>query len=138
MTNYNHHFDSIDEIDDQEALSYYDLKVNEQGESETKIMDRIQEKTRDHARTPMQWDTSDHAGFTIGIPWLSVNPNHKEINVESGVDNPDSVLQFYRKLIRLRKENSIMVYGEFEIILNDHDQIFGIYAGCMMRNGLSC
>lgn len=124
MTNYNH-FDSIDEIDDQEALSYYDLKVNEQGESETKIMDRIQEKTRDHARTPMQWDTSDHAGFTIGTPWLPVNPNHKEINVESGVENPDSVLQFYRKLIRLRKENSIMVYGEFEIILNDHDQIFG-------------
>ncbi|WP_175073908.1 alpha-glucosidase C-terminal domain-containing protein [Terribacillus sp. AE2B 122] len=88
-------------------------------------MDRIREKTRDHARTPMQWDTSEQAGFTTGTPWLPVNPNYKEINVQSGVDNPDSVLQFYRKLIRLRKESSIMVYGDFEIILNDHEQIFG-------------
>ncbi|MFP7493031.1 alpha-glucosidase [Terribacillus saccharophilus] len=124
MTNYPG-FDSIETIKEQEAHSYYDLKVNEQGASDAAIMERLQKKTRDHSRTPMQWDASAQAGFTTGTPWLPVNPNYKEINVQAGMDNPDSVLQFYRKLIRLRKENAIMVYGGFEIILDDHDQIFG-------------
>jgi oligo-1,6-glucosidase len=124
MTNYPH-FESINTIKEQEAQSYYDLKVRAQGASETVIMDRINKKTRDHARTPMQWDTSAHAGFTSGIPWFPVNPNYKEINVQAGVDNPNSVLQYYRELIHMRKENPIMVYGELEIILNDHDQLFG-------------
>ncbi|SDC40391.1 oligo-1,6-glucosidase [Terribacillus halophilus] len=124
MTNYPD-FETIDTIKEQEAHSYHELKVDEQDASETTIMDRIHDKTRDHSRTPMQWDASDQAGFTTGIPWLPVNPNYKEINVQDGMKNPDSVLQFYRKLIRLRKENSIMVYGDFETILHDHDQIFG-------------
>lgn len=98
--------------------------VNEKGMDEETIMRRIRRKSRDHARTPMQWDDSRHAGFTSGTPWLPVHPDYREVNVKRQLDDPNSVLHYYRKLIRFRKEHPIVVYGAFDIVLPDHDQIF--------------
>lgn len=81
-------------------------------------------KSRDNARTPMQWDDSKQAGFTDGTPWIAVNPNYKEINAKTETADPDSVFHYYRKLIALRKENPIMVYGKYEPMLEDSEELF--------------
>ena len=79
---------------------------------------------RDNARTPMQWTGEENAGFTAGTPWLRVNSNYTAINVEKETIDPNSVLNFYKKLIALRKEKDIIVYGEFELFAVEDDQIF--------------
>ncbi|MDO5120216.1 MAG: glucohydrolase, partial [Coriobacteriales bacterium] len=79
---------------------------------------------RDNCRTPMQWDASDGTGFTTGTPWIEVNPNHVEINAASQVDDPSSVFSFYRKLIELRHNMDIIVYGSYEPLLEDSDEIW--------------
>lgn len=81
-------------------------------------------RSRDNARTPMQWDGSEKAGFTDGEPWIKINPNCKEINAASQLDAPDSIFHYYQKLIALRKEKDIIVYGEFEPLCREDDQIF--------------
>ncbi|SFS93926.1 alpha-glucosidase [Paenibacillus sp. 453mf] len=123
MTN-NPKLHSIDDIKEQQALAYYDVMVNERGEDEEKIMQRIRRKARDHARTPMHWDESNHAGFTTGEPWLPANPNYKEVNVKEQESYPYSVLNYYRRLIEIRKNNPVLTYGEYKAILTDHSQIF--------------
>ena len=84
----------------------------------------IHAKGRDNARTPIQWDASEHAGFTTGIPWIKVNPNYQEINVASTLADPDSVFHYYKKLIQLRKENPVIVYGMYDLILDSHEEIY--------------
>ena len=74
-------------------------------------MASLMAKSRDNARTPMQWDDSENAGFTTGTPWLKVNPNYREINAAAQTDDPDSVFSFYRRLIALRKEHAVFVDG---------------------------
>ena len=81
-------------------------------------------RSRDNARTPMQWNDSEQAGFTKGQPWIKVNPNYKEINAKSQLADPDSIFHYYQKLIRIRKEKDIVVYGEFEPLYREDDQIF--------------
>jgi oligo-1,6-glucosidase len=81
-------------------------------------------RSRDNARTPMQWSDGPQAGFTTGEPWIGVNPNHKTINVAQALADPDAILHYYRQLIRLRHENPIMVYGAYDLILDDHPQIY--------------
>ncbi len=81
-------------------------------------------KSRDNARTPVQWDGSAQAGFTAGTPWIAVNPNYKEINAKAETANPDSVFHYYKKLITLRKQNPIMVYGKYEALLEDCEELF--------------
>src|SRR5690606_29787378 len=88
------------------------------------IIAYLSPRSRDNARTPMQWDTSTHAGFSSGQPWLKVNPNYKSINVKTELSDPDSVLNFYKKLIRLRKNESIFIYGKYQSVLEDHSQIY--------------
>ncbi len=122
MTNV--HFDSIDEYKDIETLNMYKEKVEQDKEDPDKIMQAIYKKGRDNARTPMQWDDSLHAGFTSGNPWIKVNPNYKEINAEAAVGDRDSVFHYYKELIRLRKENPILVYGQYDLIFEDHEQIY--------------
>lgn len=117
-------FDTIDDYRDIEILNMYRDKVIENGEDVQKVMESIYVKGRDNARTPMQWDESEHAGFTTGTPWLKVNPNFKEINAKQAVDDPNSVFHYYRNLIQLRKQNPIMVYGSYDLILPDHEQIY--------------
>jgi oligo-1,6-glucosidase len=117
-------FDTIDDYRDIEILNMYREKVIENGEDVQKVMETIYVKGRDNARTPMQWDESEHAGFTTGTPWLKVNPNFKEINAKRDTADSNSVFHYYRNLIQLRKHNPIMVYGSYDLILPDHDQIY--------------
>jgi oligo-1,6-glucosidase len=117
-------FESIEDYKDIEILNMYHEKVIENGEDPQKVMQSIYVKGRDNARTPIQWDNSEHAGFTTGTPWLRVNPNYKEINAEQAMADPNSVFHYYRNLIQLRKQNPIMVYGSYDLILPDHEQIY--------------
>jgi oligo-1,6-glucosidase len=117
-------FDTIDDYRDIEILNMYHEKVIENGENPEKIMESIYVKGRDNARTPIQWDDSEHAGFTTGTPWLRVNPNYKEINAEQALADSNSVFHYYRNLIQLRKQNPIMVYGSYDLILPEHEHIY--------------
>jgi oligo-1,6-glucosidase len=116
-------FDSIKEYRDIEIINYY-REQKEEGVPEGKIMESIYEKGRDNSRTPMQWDTSMHAGFTSGQPWIGVNPNYGEINASQAVADENSVYHYYRRLIQLRKSNEIIVYGEYDLVERDHLEIF--------------
>ncbi|MCM3602009.1 alpha-glucosidase [Robertmurraya korlensis] len=117
-------FDSIEEYKDIETLNMYNEKVKENNEDEAKVMQSIYVKGRDNARTPVQWNASEHAGFTTGTPWIAVNPNYKEVNVEQAVADQDSIFHYYKKLIKLRKENDVIVYGKYDVLLEDHEQIY--------------
>lgn len=122
MTNV--HFDSIDEYRDIETLNMYREKVIELGEDEEKVMQSIYIKGRDNARTPMQWNANEHAGFTTGEPWIGLNPNYKEINVEQALQDQESIFYYYKKLIELRKKHEMIVYGTYDLILEEHPSIF--------------
>jgi glycosidase len=87
----------------------------------------IFQKSRDNARTPMHWNDSPNAGFTDGEPWIKVNPNYKEINVEESLKKSDSILNYYKKLIKLRKNNLVFVYGYYQPILENDPQIFAYF-----------
>lgn len=117
-------FASIDEYRDIETLNMYHEKVNERGENPEIVMQSIYVKGRDNARTPMQWEDSEHAGFTTGKPWLQVNPNYKDINAWQALRDPNSIFYHYKKLIELRKKHEIIVYGTYDLILEDHPSIF--------------
>ncbi|OBZ11954.1 glucohydrolase [Bacillus sp. FJAT-27264] len=117
-------FPVLEYYQDIETLNMYREKVTEGGADHETILNAIYAKGRDNARTPMQWDGSANAGFTTGTPWLRLNPNYSEINAEQAVADPNSVFHYYRKLIALRKENPIMVYGEYKLLLPEHDNIY--------------
>ncbi|MGE6398842.1 glycoside hydrolase family 13 protein [Bacillus cereus] len=117
-------FESIDEYRDIETLNMYREKVIERGEDIDKVMQSIYIKGRDNARTPMQWDDREHAGFTTGEPWIAVNPNYKEINVKHAIQDEESIFYYYKKLIELRKNNEIVVYGTYDLILENNPSIF--------------
>ena len=84
----------------------------------------VRSKGRDNARTPMQWDASPNGGFTDGTPWIMVNPNTREINVAAAIRDPDSVLHYYRALLALRREQDVLRYGDFSLLLHEHPQVF--------------
>ncbi|HDR7791751.1 TPA: oligo-1,6-glucosidase [Bacillus luti] len=117
-------FDSIDEYRDIETLNMYKEKVIDRGEDKEKVMESIYIKGRDNARTPIQWDDREHAGFTTGEPWIAVNPNYKEINVKQAMQDENSIFYYYKKLIELRKNNKIVVYGSYDLILENNPSIF--------------
>ncbi|CAG9610974.1 Oligo-1,6-glucosidase [Bacillus rhizoplanae] len=117
-------FASIDEYRDIETLNMYHEKVSERGENHEMVMQSIYAKGRDNARTPMQWEDSEHAGFTSGKPWVQVNPNYKEINAKQALHDSNSIFHYYKKLIELRKKHEIIVYGTYDLILEDHPSIF--------------
>jgi oligo-1,6-glucosidase len=117
-------FDSIDSYRDVEILNFYKEKVEEQGHDPQLIMKSIYHKGRDNARTPMQWNAGEQAGFTTGNPWIQVNQNYTQINAEQQLKDPDSILHYYKKLIELRKKYEVMVYGDYQLILDDHPEIY--------------
>lgn len=116
-------FDSIEKYQDIEIRNMYRERLAK-GYAEKEIMESIYAKGRDNARTPMQWDDTVHAGFTTGTPWMKVNPNYREINAEAERRNPDSIFHYYRKLIRLRKEDPIFAEGDFKLLLEEDENIF--------------
>lgn len=116
-------FASINQYKDIETLNIYKERL-QKGYKEEEIMESIYAKSRDNARTPMQWNSSTNAGFTTGTPWISVNPNFKEINAESQIHNPDSIFNCYKKLIKIRKTNKTIVYGDFKMLLPEDRSVF--------------
>lgn len=119
----NRHVTSIDEVDDIESRNMYVERL-EQGFTEEDILKAINVKGRDNARTPIQWNGTEHAGFTEGKPWLKVQPNYTRINVEHALSDKESVFYTYQKLIQIRKNNPIIVWGEFNLLLPDHPTVF--------------
>ncbi len=117
-------FESIDDYCDIETLNAYRELVEERGVAPQAALASIYAKGRDNARTPMQWDAGPNAGFTRGAPWIQVNPNYTAINAQQALADRDSIFHYYRRLIRLRKENPVMVYGVYDLILDDHPQIY--------------
>jgi oligo-1,6-glucosidase len=123
MTNYP--FDSLDEFRDVETINPV-RNALDSGEIENfdDVKHALRQNSRDNARTPMQWSTEDNAGFTDGEPWIGVNPNYTEINVAEARDDPDSIWNYYRELIELRKEHDVLVYGHYDVLINDHEEIW--------------
>ncbi len=89
-----------------------------------KVLELVQRSSRDNARTPMQWSADRYAGFTSGVPWFYVNGNYKEINVQTEDENPGSLLNFYRRLLKFRKENPIVLYGDYKEHMPEHEQLY--------------
>ncbi|MGG1396707.1 alpha-glucosidase [Bacillus salipaludis] len=116
-------FESIDDYDDVATKNLYHLK-KAAGVPHEEIMRIIWASSRDNSRTPMQWSAEQNAGFSTGTPWMKVNPNYSEINVADQEKNPDSVLSFYKKMIRLKKANEVFTYGMYELLLAEDPQIY--------------
>ena len=98
--------------------------VEEKGMDPAVVLRMIHAKGRDNARTPMQWSAGEQAGFTTGTPWLGVNPNYKEINVEAALEDPNSIFYTYKRLLELRKELPVITYGTYDLLLPEHDDIY--------------
>ncbi|ELY4540364.1 alpha-glucosidase [Cronobacter sakazakii] len=119
----NTRFASLDDFDDVSAHNKA-RDLRDQGMREEEIVEFLTRTGRDNSRTPMQWDASPYAGFSTHEPWLKVNPNYEMINVESQQHDPHSVLNFYRRMIHLRKREPALIYGRYETVLHDHEQIY--------------
>ena len=122
MTNYP--FQSPDDFRDIESINAYKEWCLDGVVPHEAFWPCIILKSRDNARTPVQWDDSEQAGFTTGKPWIPVNPNYREINAKAETADPDSVFHYYKKLIALRKQNPIMVYGKYGLLLEDSEELF--------------
>ncbi|MFA9559267.1 alpha,alpha-phosphotrehalase [Evansella sp. AB-rgal1] len=116
-------FESIDQYRDVETLNIY-KKMKEEGRTEQEIMEIIKEKSRDNSRTPVQWNSTEHGGFTTGTPWINVTNNYKEVNAEQAIYDPDSIFYFYKKLIQLRKEYDIITHGDYQLLHEGDKQLF--------------
>lgn len=119
----NPHFNSIDAYRDVESLNAYDYLKN-QGYKEQEILEILDQKSRDNSRTPMQWNASNHAGFTTGEPWINIPQNYQHINVEEAMKDSESILHTYKTLISLRHHHDIITYGNIEPMYMEHEQLF--------------
>ena len=117
-------FNTLDNFRDLESINAFH-ELTEQGKmTEEDMMAAIGYKGRDNARTPMQWDDSAYAGFSTANPWIMVNPNYTKINAKDQVNREDSVFKYYQKLIKLRHESELIVYGTYDLILDDDKDIY--------------
>ncbi|KAL4064774.1 glycoside hydrolase family 13 protein [Scleroderma yunnanense] len=121
----------IEEYKDVASLNYYDLikaqRQNAQGKEDvdmSDLLDNFQQKARDHARTPMQWNNCPNGGFTTGTPWMRVNDDYAKWNAAAQAGDPDSVHTFWKHAIEVRKQHDVLIYGSFELRLPDHEQVF--------------
>ena len=117
---------NIDEVEDIESINMYNERLAE-GYDEEELIHAINVKGRDNARRPMQWNDEKNAGFSEVDPWLSVNPNYKDINVENALADPNSIFYTYQKLIKLHHENPIVVDGDFSLVSNTQDAVLAYY-----------
>lgn len=120
MTNFP--FEQESQLQDVESINL--LKEAKKDGKEAWAWNGILHKGRDNARTPMQWDGSENAGFTTGKPWIEVNPNYGQINVKSALDDKNSIVHFYRELIALRNSSDVVKYGDFRLLISEHPQLF--------------
>ncbi len=119
----NSYFTDIAQYSDLESVNYHAEALSLGMEAET-VMQSLSVKSRDNARTPMQWDDSSHAGFSEGIPWLPANPNYVVVNAHAAVEDPTSVFHHYKALIALRHSNPVVVDGRFALLAPDHDRLW--------------
>jgi len=116
-------FDTVEEYQDVQSTGLYYSKLK-QGEKHEDIMELIWHTSRGNTRTPMQWDASINGGFSTGEPWLGMNPNYSKINVASQENDENSILSFYKKMIRLRKSDDLYTYGTYHLLLEEHPTVF--------------
>ncbi len=121
MTNL--YFSSIDEFDDISSRHQYEQMLKK-GQTEQEALLWLHRFSRENSRTPMQWDGSDHAGFTKGKPWLRVNPNYCEVNAERALADGESIFHYYRKLIALRRREKAIVYGDYRDLLPEDEKLY--------------
>lgn len=119
----NTQFTDIKDFKDIAAINGY-KKAQSKGEDMDYFMKKLRFESRDNGRTPMQWDNKDQSGFTSGTPWLPVNANHKVVNVEQQLKDPFSVLQHFKTLTALRKNNPALIHGQYKILASDHSQVY--------------
>ena len=119
-------FNSIDDINDREAIGHYNELISK-GKSAEKAFKRVKTGTRDNARTPFHWSDSENAGFTNGKPWLNISPDYRRYNAHDELLREDSVLNFYKKAIRIRKNNKALIYGSFERANNVNAPLYCYY-----------
>jgi oligo-1,6-glucosidase len=116
-------FRTIDDFRDIESVNHYRHAMADGADPED-VLAALRSRSRDNARTPMQWDAGPHAGFTTGEPWLAVNPNHTEVNAEAAAADPGSVFHHYRRLIELRHTLPVVAHGDFTMLLPEHEQVY--------------
>ncbi|ASF41017.1 alpha-glucosidase [Halobacillus halophilus] len=116
-------FPSLEDYDDVAAKNLY-KKKKAQGASHKEIMEILWSTSRDNSRTPMQWNDQPKAGFTSGTPWIKINPNYKEINVKDQLGRSDSVLNYYKQMISLKKQYPLFTYGIYDLLLEEDTQIY--------------
>ena len=124
----NAHFSSVEQYADVESVNWA-REALDAGTPAEEVLRSLAVKSRDNARTPMQWDDSPKAGFTTGTPWLPVNPNHTTVNAAAARADEDSVFHHYRRLIALRREHRVVVEGDVRFLLLDHEQLFAYVRG---------
>lgn len=117
-------FQKVEDFRDLDSINAYHELVEKGVFEKEEMIQFLRYKSRDNARTPFQWDDSENAGFTQGIPWIMVNPNYKEINAREQIGREDSVFSYYKELIRLRKEHDIVVYGSYELLLPEDKELY--------------
>ena len=116
-------FDKISEYRDIETINMYKQIKIKKG-NVRRFLENQKESARDNSRTPFQWNRSPHAGFTKGTPWLKVNPNYREWNVELQEKDPASILHYFRKMVHIRKSNPVLVYGSYHLLDKEHPQVY--------------
>lgn len=119
----NPHFSRIEEYRDVESLNIF-AKRSAEGDAPEDLLAILASKSRDNSRTPMQWDASEHAGFTTGTPWIDVSHNYPDINAAAALEDPDSVFYTYRQLIALRKAQGIFTHGDYHDCLPEHPDLW--------------
>lgn len=122
MTNVS--FASIEDYRDIDTLNKYQNLIQIKGLAPVEALSLLKAKSRDNARTPIQWNSTKNGGFTSGKPWIKINPNYSRINVEQAQNDSNSIFYYYQKLIELRKKHPVFVYGTYEIILEEHPRIY--------------
>ncbi len=119
----NYPFTSVDELRDIQSLNHVRSAIAS-GLSEDAALAAARHGARDNARTPVQWDAGEHAGFTRGEPWMAVNPDHTEVNAAAQIEDPDSVFHLYRRLIELRHDLPVVAHGDFTMLAAQHEQVY--------------
>jgi oligo-1,6-glucosidase len=117
-------FDSIEEYRDIESINAYHELTKNQSIKPDAMLECLKARSRDNARTPMQWNDEANAGFTTGTPWIKVNPNYHAINAEKQINDPDSVFSYYRRLIQLRKKHDILTNGSYKMLCAENKNLF--------------
>ncbi|NOJ04694.1 alpha,alpha-phosphotrehalase [Vibrio splendidus] len=117
-------YTEISQYRDVESTNMYDIMVNRDGVAHQDMMAILAQKSRDNSRTPMQWNSETYAGFSLSQPWLDVANNYTEINAEQALEDKDSVFYFYKSLIELRKEVSVITHGSYQDLLPEHPSVF--------------